>query len=58
MEELKEWNYKVGIKLNIELRKKYISKYGKMGKILRNVGRSRVGGYSCNFLFKKNPICF
>ena len=23
MEELKEWNYKVGIKLNIELRKKY-----------------------------------
>ena len=40
MEELKEWNYKVGIKLNIELRKKYtIFKYGKMGKIFRNVGR-------------------
>ena len=40
MEELKEWNYKVGIKLNIELRKNYtIFKYGKMGKIFRNVGR-------------------
>ena len=39
MEELKEWNYKVGIKLNIELRKKYIFKYGTMGKIFRNVGR-------------------
>ena len=52
MEELKEWNYKVGIKLNIELRKKYtILKYGKMGKIFRNVG-----GYSCNFLFKKSNM--
>ena len=54
MEELKEWNYKVGIKLNIVLRKKYtIFKYGKMGKIFRNVG-----GYLCNFLFKKIQYAF